>query len=208
MTLPVTADLEDKPLDPAVSEQFRISFGLDETPETLAAWVEFAADILADGFWNTFGQQQSASGTSRHEVHIGEDSYHTTGLFEALIVPFVQNREPNFLVRSRSPIFGTEIKVHVRRDSLSVNPEPPVMSFGVAEDIVAPEYFDVPADIAYHRFNQYTNAFPDERAYEVWANHTDGVVTMALPIADALVLATSVTNEWNELDDSVASDRN
>jgi len=79
-----------------------------------------------------------------------------------------------------------------------VNPEDAITSFAVAENVVAAEYFDVPPDIAYMRFNQYTNAFPDQRAYEYWTERTDDVVARALPIPDALVLTQRVTEAWDD----------
>ena len=198
MTLPVTVDLDDTRLAPEVAEQFRISFGLEETPATLTEWVEAASELLQSGFQKSF-DPRSDPNSFHHEVHVGEESFYCKGLFEALILPFIHEAGTGFLIRSQSPSTETIIKVSVTRDSFSINPDTAVTSFGVARDVVAPEYFDVPPDIAYHRFNQYTNTFPDEQTYQFWADQTENAVTMSLSIAEALVLARSMTESWDEL---------
>jgi len=176
---------------------FGISLGLNETPETLARWAEAASETLNHGFRDNF-TQQSATGSFRHEVRINDDTYYCRGLFEALVLLFVHEEVAEFQVHSRSPLSGTSVEIRATRDNLSVNPEDAITSFAVAENVVAAEYFDVPPDIAYMRFNQYTNAFPDQRAYEYWTERTDDVVAMALPIPDALVLTQRVTEAWDD----------
>lgn len=197
MTLPVTADLENTAIVPEVAEQFRISLGLEETPETLATWAEATSETLNHGFRNNI-PQRSAAEAFRHKVRVNQDTYYCQGLFEAMVLPFVSKEATEFQIRSRSPLSGSDVEIRATCDSLSVNPEEALTSFGVAENVVTAEYFDVPPDIAYHRFNQYTNVFPDERAYDYWTERTDDVVVMALPIPDALVLTQRVIEGWDD----------
>ena len=195
MATPINADLDETYLTPRVAEQFRIAFGLPREPQTLETWVELTFEILAEGFRNN-RDADLAPNSSHHSLWFDDTVYHTTGLFEALVLGFIVDGSSIFQLRSQSPGRGSTIEVDATRNHFSVNPENAVTSFGVSNDIVAPDYFDVPAYIAYYRFNQYTYAFPNHAAYDAWANRAEDVVSMALPMNEAISLSCSITEKW------------
>ncbi len=182
------------PIERAVAEQFMISFGLERPPTTLADWVEATAELLHDG-WDTMNHQQSHVDSATYHVAIDTSTYFAGSFFEALLVAFAEARSPTFSVITQPVGSSDTIEIRVSGEGSSGYPESAVMSFGVAADVVAPEYFDVPAHIAYHRFTPYTHLFEGPTAYQHWAEHAD-VCSMALSIPVAITLAEAVTLEW------------
>lgn len=197
MARPITSNLENRTLDPAVGEQFRVAFGLDAAPTTLADWVGRSSRLLRAGFRT---EEPTSTEVVVYDLKTAGHSHRARGLFEALVLPFVWNEETQFLVRSRSPHAGTPVEIRVHSGNMCVTPKTAVTSFGVAGDVVDPEYFDVTPEIAFYRFNQYTNVFPTEKAYEGWGSDTSDIVTTSLPVPDAIGLARSITEEWDGQD--------
>lgn len=199
MRIPETDDLERTPIDPAVADQFRTSFGLDAAPTTLAEWVERSADVLAAGIQAI--DQPLTTGSSCHTVELDAGSYHATGLVEALVLAFRRGPNTDVLVRSRSPLDDATVGLRVSGETIAASPSEAVISFGVARDVVAPAYFSVPPHIAYRRFNQYVNAFPGNDAYHRWARRTDDVRSIVLPIPDGVAAIRSIADRLDELPD-------
>lgn len=200
MRIPETDDLEGTPIDPAVAEQFRTSFGLDAAPTTLADWAERSADVLAAGI-QAIDRPLTTTDSSCHTVELDAGSYHATGLVEALVLAFRRGSNTDVLVRSESPLDDATVGLRVSGETIAASPPEAVISFGVARNVVAPAYFSVPPHIAYRRFSQYVNAFPGNDAYHTWARRTDGVRSMALSIPDGVAAIRAIADRLDELPD-------
>lgn len=181
--------LEDQGITPEVAEQFQVSFGLEKSPATLAEWVEHTSRLFKDTDFQSQFNELCRTGPSRHEAHFNGGIYHYRGLFDTLLLPFIRGASTEIVVSSRSPVSNCVINLQLMPDTLSVSPSDAVMSFGVATDFVAPDYFEVPASIAYCRFNQYSNAFRDGVEHDTWAASTPGAVTMPLSLPVGFALA-------------------
>ncbi len=181
--------LETRALPSALSEQFQVSLGFDEPPATLADWADATADLLDDEYVPERPEDLCLTESSRHEARLDGETLYFQCFFDTLLVPFVVDGTPEVQVRSRSPVTDTVVTGTVTRDEVAVEPDGAVMSFGAATDVVSAAYLDVPATLAYRRFCPFIEAFPDESAYERWAETTKGGVTMPLSLAEGFALA-------------------
>lgn len=194
MEPPSGPPLEDRDIPPDVADQFRVAFGLDGTPSNLAEWAEATARLIETAIIKETFDDWCRVSTSRHEIRSAESAYYR-GLFDALLVSFIRANSAEFTIRSQSPVSERVVDVHIDGCETSFDPDGAVMSFGVATDVVATEYFEVPDRIAYNRFNQYTNAFASLSAYERWTDATPEAVTMVIPLSTGVALAQRVLAE-------------
>lgn len=125
-----------------------------------------------------------SEGLTRHEVGVGEQSFHTHCFLDALILPFFFG-EDAAEIRSTSPVSDEEITVLVSGGALAESPPKAVISFGVARAGQGPpQVVGCP----------YINAFTSQAEYERWATDNPQVITMPLRLEDAFTLARDMIN--------------
>ena len=188
MTNHETSSIDEYPIPSAIAEQMA-ALGLTEPPATLGEWVDATTQLLRDRGVDVGVEAMYTVDRDRHEAKIGDDVQCFHCVLDTLLLPFVQDDSEVVEIRSRSPVSGDIIEMHVSRDGIDHTPEAAVMSFGVAADIEEPAYDAINPDLAYERFCPYVNAFTSKAEYEQWAQETPEAVTVGLPMDDAYALA-------------------
>lgn len=187
-----TLDLANRTLPAEVAEQFGIAFGLDKKPDTLADWVAISANHFGAIDSGTF-RNRWVSGGTRVNVSRDDETCQPKGLFTGLLVAVAGSPDPVAHITAEPPDGKHTIEIHITTEGCTIEPNEAVMSFGVAENIVSPPYFDVPPAIAYARFAQYTHAFAGPQEYQAWSRRAEGVTSMSLPMPVAIETAEAMT---------------
>ena len=188
MTNHETASIHEYPIPSALAEQMT-ALGLTEPAGTLGEWADATTQLLRDEGVNVGVEAMYSVDRDRHEAKIGDGVQCFHCVLDTLLLPFVQDDSEVVNIRSRSPVSGDIIEMHVSRNSIDFASEAAVMSFGVAADGEKPTDDAIKPDLAYERFCPYVNAFISEAEYEQWAQETPEAVTMQLPMDDAYALA-------------------
>lgn len=196
MTATIPANLDDTQLEPAVGRTFQVAFGLDDRPKTLAAWIRRTSDLLAEGFMEESNLARGSDPRS-HVLHFDETVYQSDRFFEALVYPFAVTHAPAFYLVCQSPISDETVRIRSTGTTIDTTPEDLIVSFGVSEDIIAPDYFEVPPEIAYLRFISQCYCFPNKPAYRRWNTNAGDAVTMGLAISEFVGLVRSLTENWD-----------
>ena len=181
----------DVELPPEVAEQLQAAFGLPESPTTLGEWVTITSEVADEIGLTVEMDALCTAERSRHRATIEGETRHFHCVLDALVVPFVLEADEPIPIRSESPVSGTVVEIQAGRDTLTVEPQDAVMSFGAATDVDAPATDEFDLSLAHERFCPYANAFPTETEYEEWAVRTDAITT-AFPIEIGYQLARHV----------------
>lgn len=183
-----TNELTDHRVPPELAERLKAVFDLERAPASL----HDLAAVFQTGSQSLPDVEALYSGRpTRHEVRIGGTTRHTHCIMDALLVPIVAGVPAE--VRSASPLGDGAVTLRVGPDAVEADPPAAVVSFGVArEDRGAVQQTACP----------YINAFPSEDDYRRWAAQTPEAVTMALPLADAFVLARAMAVPATDADAS------
>lgn len=183
----VPADAPTRPLNdsldvelPAdVASAFQTSLDADAAPRTLAEWVGLLADLFDD--WPPAVADLCHSTDGPHRAQVGDQSFRFACVLDAILLPFLQDEATT--ITSRVPA-GDELTVHVTKTDVT-GPADAVISFGAAS---RPPEDDVTPAHAYGAICPYIHTFPDQDAYEDWAEGVEGA-TIPLSLPDALGLS-------------------
>lgn len=160
----------------------------EDSIESLGGWI---AEIRRQTVGGTVGIEDLCH-ADEETGHWGEsdgETYHFRCFYDAVILSVLAETPVD--IRTESPD-GTVIEARANGTvDLTVTPETAVFSFGV-EDSVAPPADGGPshADV-YAAVCPYVKAFPDEGAYEDWAE-TVSAATVALPLGGATEIAAAL----------------
>ncbi|WP_227377721.1 organomercurial lyase [Haladaptatus halobius] len=173
---------------PALSEQLKLIFSLDDAPATLDEWVEMTVMLLREDDITVDLDALCTDDSSWNTARIGETTHHFHCVLDAIVVPFLVDELDEIAIRATSPLTGSIVELQVTHDEMISTPEEAVVSIGVATDTTEPDADALISEIAYERFCPYTNAFPSRTEYEQWAEETDAE-TMAISTDEAYELA-------------------
>ena len=180
-------------LSPEIGENLRSLFGTDDRPETLGEWTDAVAAAFGDD-WPPAVADLCHDEDGRHRAEIGTGSgtetYRFVCVLDAVMLPFLtgergdDDTDRTVTVRSEGPETGETVASRVSRERIETDPADAVLSFGVAET----EGDGAPTpEETYGTLCPYVHAFPDEDAYERWAERIDAPTT-ALPLSAGLAL--------------------
>ncbi|WP_435177145.1 organomercurial lyase [Halorussus sp. AFM4] len=193
------ADLDpvlDRRLPPEIADNLRTLFGADDRPETFGAWTDAVAAAFGDE-WPPSVADLCHDEAGRHRAAIetatGTETYRFVCVLDAFMLPFLPevsgegDREVE--VTSEGPETGETVTSRATRERIETDPADAVLSFGVAEtDPSAGGESGAPTpEETYGALCPYVHAFPDETAYERWADRVEAPTT-ALPLSDGLEL--------------------
>lgn len=182
-------ELDTTPIPEELQAELAKMFPLTTEPTTLAA---FAAAVPTE--LGSSVEELCVSGTSRHEVHINDESYHVHCTLDALLLPFLVETG-SFEIRSKSPVSDSVINIDGSLESIAVDPADAVMSFGVARTRDRPQSNGLDPCCAYQQFCPYVNAFRSEAEYDHWTAETTDVISMPLSFDTAFALAQALSNQ-------------
>lgn len=183
----VPADAPTRPLNdvldvdiPAdVASAFQTSLDADTAPRTLADWVGLLDDLVDD--WPPAVDELCHTADGKHRADAGAQSFRFACVLDAMLLPFLHGEDTT--ITSQVP-GGDELTVHVTKTDVT-GPTDAVISFGA---VGRPPEGDVTPAHAYGTICPYIHAFPDQAAYEEWADGVEGA-TIPLSLPDALGLS-------------------
>lgn len=162
--------------------------GLETQPATWEEWWAETADAFAASD-RTLGLSDLYSDEpTRHEVHVDDRVRHARCAADALMAGVMEGQSP-VTVRSTDPVSGTEVRVEIDDDAVTVRPEDALICFGARIDPEAVEAAGSLADWSLQEDKsdveasvcRYTNAFESETTYEQWASETESVTAPIPP---------------------------
>lgn len=176
--------LDATELGPELRVAIGRTVGSEEPPATLADAVDLTETLLSPG--EPFGPESlRREEPTRHAVSLADEIAHVPCVLDALVVAHLVDADP-VRVHSGSPSDGTVVCYEVADEGIVPVPDGAVVSFALAPEDLGGPPADVEADPVLPSCG-YINSFPDEAAYEEWADATDAAAAMALSVdaADA-----------------------
>jgi len=187
------SETQETDIDPAVSNALQNALHLPEQPQTLREWGEAMGELVSrsdiDGGLETLCTTEQ----SPHRAAFDGQVEHFVCVQDAFIVPFLANDVDTVDITTESPLRGERIEVTLTDETAEITPAGAVMSFGVSDDVTDPPADLDSPELAYGKVCPYGHAFPDQAAYEEWAETVDAV-TMSAPLANALELGRAIGN--------------
>lgn len=180
-------------IPPVFAENLRIALDLEDRPETFGAWVDAMATITEREGIEVDLETLCTTAHSSHRARFGGTTQHYQCAQDAFIVPFLAEDVETVSIETQCPTSGTTIEIDVSAETVSVDPQSAVMSFGVARAVDPPARADVSPVRIYELICPYGHAFATEDAYEEWAAETPAY-TMVTSVEDTLELARALGN--------------
>lgn len=183
-----------------ISEELAKIFNLETEPTTTD---EFAAAVPAELLGTSMDIDDLCSAeSSRHNISVGDESYHVHCVLDTLILPFLLDTSGDFEIGSESPVSGTTIRIEgsLGTETIEVEPEDAVMSFGVSRTDGRPDDEDVTPEFFYSNFCPYVNAFVSEAEYDQWAANMTDVLSTAMAFNDGFALAQGLVARASQAD--------
>ena len=192
-------DTENRGTDipPALGEQLKLIFTLDDPPTTLDKWVEMTIRLFRKDDVTVDLDALCTADSSWNTARIGETTHHFHCVLDAIVAPFLLDELDEIAIRATSPLTGNVVKLQVTHDEITSTPKDAVVSIGVAAGSTAPDADALISEVAYERFCPYTNAFPSRSEYDQWAAETDAE-TMAISVGEAYDLAHAIDRAFHD----------
>lgn len=182
------------PLEARLPKDVQVSLGrlLDaNSSPTLGEWAgQVRRRVGADG-GIAVEDLCHADGETAHWGEVAGERHYFVCFYDAVVLAALTDRPVD--VRTESPD-GTVIEAHATGDGdLTVTPEEAVFSFGVATDVEASDDGEVTHEDVYAAICPYVKAFPNEAAYEQWAEDAPAA-TVGIPLSGATGLASALVD--------------
>ena len=178
-----------------LAELTAIAYGMDATPETLADWVDgLQSWARSQAVWPPSFEDLCHVDDSRHVLELDGETHQFACVMDPLMAPGLLDHE-EMVVRSASPVEGTEIEFRIEDGEVEATPSTTVLSLGAAHSVAQLEGDEFAPEEAYKQLCAYANAFPNPTTYEAWAEETAEAATMALPLAEGLELARALVDD-------------
>ena len=159
-----------------------------ESVETLGGWVT-AVRYRLDGASITIDELCVIDDETDHWGLVDGKKYHFACFYDAVILAALVESPVD--MRTESPS-GTVIEARaVGSDELTVDPDEAVFSFGIDENVPRPPEDGPGLEDGYAAICPYVKAFPNQEAYEQWANSVHAA-TISMPLAGATELAAAL----------------
>lgn len=184
-------------IPPALGEQLKLIFTLDNAPGTLDEWVEMAVTLLREDDVTVDLDALCTADSSWNTARIGETTHHFHCVLDAIVAPFLVDELDEIAIRATSPLTESVVELQVTPDEMISSPEDAVVSIGVGADSTAPDADARISEVAYERFCPYTNAFPSRAEYDQWAAETDAE-TVAISVGEAYELAHAIDRAFHD----------
>lgn len=178
-------------LDAELPDELRTRLGRligDTSVTTFADWVSEIRRFTGGGAISIEDLCHSTTETE-HWGEMGGERYHFLCFYDAVILAALADQPVD--IRTTSPD-GTVISATaVGTEDLGVTPEDAVFSFGIDDEVEAPDDGEPsPADI-YAAVCPYVRAFPGPSAYETWAQRVSAA-TVGMPLDGATEVAAAL----------------
>lgn len=175
--------VDEREVPPALAAALEDAFGLERRPTTLGEWVDATETRLGEVGLTVTYAELCTTADGPHVAHFDGRTQAFICVLDTFLLPYAADVSGPIGVESRSPA-GDGVGFTVTREEIRTDPAGAVISFGVADDVPAPDPDEMSPVLAYERLCPYVHAFPSLAAYDAWADSLEGAVTMALP-ADA-----------------------
>lgn len=171
-----------------LGDQLRAALALEERPGTFGDWVDAMAVLVDREGIDVDLDTLCTTDESPHRATFDGRTQHYQCAQDAFVVPFLAEDVDAVRIETECPVTGESIAIAVNGSGLTVSPDETVVSFGVADDLDAPEAGTASPVLAYEHICPYGHAFASSEAYEAWAADVDAL-TMRVSTADTLQLA-------------------
>lgn len=190
--------LREAALPADVANAFQEMTGRDAPPETLAGGITAVESMLeGDGFMISVDQMYQPAET-RHRIRFEDRTEHVPCVLDALIAGLLVEASP-VEVRSVPPNGEHPVHLSINGSHVSMDPSTAVFSWGIAASDIQnsdPEAAVTDDGTVSLASCSYINAFPDEEAYQQWAEHLTDAAVMQLNRDAMIGLAERAADAW------------
>ena len=168
---------EDIAVPEELAERLRQGFLLNTAPRTLG---ELTRTAFAPGTMCSPSALISEAPT-RHQVRFGDERFYTHCVVDTFALPTLQGKTAD--ITSTDPVSGEELRFRVTPQGLEEEEE------SLSRAVVSVGAAACDAGSGYTTCCPFINLFSSAENYEQWIKQHPGVVSVVLPLGDAVAMA-------------------